>query len=352
MSRWFGYATDATAGGTTLDDLIAAAGVIPAPTAWVPATTAQADPGENEADRNDEVRGRRGNTPSFAFSAAPTMTFGTRAYPEVVRKFLRAALGGVPANAGAAPASISSTVEPLQSGNLPAFVGWLLREGQLDRMTGLVVDEFTLNLPVDGEGTVEANLRGLTHKVDDSSTVGALPAPTYAGHDDVFRLMDVTALVGDGAGVPIDCLAGFGLTYGNSHITDLRSTHCAGKNVLEQIIDTTLHRVWYPERHKIGPQAVTGRLDFGDVRPDRELRRILRHAEKLVVEVAAGPLGTTPAADEMLRLTLHKQAITGGGAEPLQREGDQVSSYEFTAYIDDTTGKDVEATFVGASALT
>jgi hypothetical protein len=346
--RYLGYLTDPTAGGTTFDDIVA--GAIADPTEFVPVTTAQVDPGVGQVDRNDEVRGRRANSAPISFSSTPSLTLGARAYPKLVRAIVRNALGGSISSTGVPPAAVDSTVGPLQSGNLPALIAWLVREGQIDRLTGLVVEEFTLDFPIDGEGTIEATLQGLYHDVDPATAI-VEPAPVYADYDDTYMLRDLTAIMGDGAGVEIDCLAGFGLTYNNGLIDDARSRFCAGKNVQETVLDGQTHRVWYPNQHKLGPQQVSGRLDFGDVRPDRELRRILTHAEKLVVEVAAGPLGTTPDADDMMRWTLYKQAPTGGGAEPLQREGDQVSSYEFTAYIDESLSKDVEATFTGDAAL-
>jgi hypothetical protein len=349
--RWFGYAIDPEAGGTTADDVADDSGVIPAPTVFLPVTTAQVDPGTTNQERNDEVRGRRGNSAPRSFAAAPSMTFGARAYPALTRPLLRRALGGGISSSGTAPAAVQSTIVPAQANPLPTLIGTLVREEQTDRMTGLAIDELEFNFPADEEGSVEVTAKGLYHEVDPT---GDLTLPAVSGLDDfedTFQLRDATAFLGDDA-VEIDCLAGFGFTYNNNLYDDLRSTHCAGQNLVDDVIDDVSHRLWYPARHKIGPQAVTGRIDFGDVRPDRELRRILAHAEKLVFEVAAGPLGTTPEADEMMRIIFYKQVITGGGAEPLQRDGDQVSSYEFTGYIDEAVSKDVEAVFVGETAVT
>lgn len=354
MSRWFGFVDDATVGGTTLDDLVTGGGTIPAATSFVPVTTGNVDPGETVADRNDDVRGRRGNSPSFSFSAQPSMSIGAKAYPELFRSLLRKALGGAVTSTGTAPAAIESTVEAIQdtSSNLPALVGCLVREEQVDRMTGLVVGEFAAEFPVDGEGTITSTMNGLYHQVNAAAGISpALPTPSYAGYDDVFCLRDVVAYLGDGAVAPIDCLAGFSFTVNNGLIDDAKSRFCAGKNILTTVLDGDTHKVWYPERTKLGPQAITGRLDFGSARPDIELRRILRHTDELVVELAAGPLGTTPPADEMVRLTFHSIAPTGGGASDLQREGDITSSYEFTAYIDDATNKDLTVDFVGTTAV-
>jgi hypothetical protein len=351
--RYFAYAVDPTVGGTTQEDVEGAAGVIAAPTELVPVTTAQADPNEREVDRNNEVRGSRGNSAPMSFMSDPRMTFEARAYTKLIRTLVRNAMGGTIDSTGADPTAIESTVQMAGYGaQLPAIIGTLIREAQVDRMTGLVANEVEFNFPVDEEGTVSTTLWGLFHDVDDVASLPGLPALSGApDYQTAYMLRDVVAIMGDGAGVEIDCLSGFGFTINNNLIDEPRSRFCAGQNIAEYTVDGELHRLWYPERHKLGSQTITGRLDFGDVRPDRELRRILKHTEKLVVELYGDPLETVPVVDEACRLIFHKQAPTGGGADPLQREGDQFSSYEFTAYVDDATGRDLEAVLVGEEAL-
>lgn len=350
--RWFGYKDDPIAGGTSWDDIDADPAAMLTADTLVPVTTAQVDPGIRDLPRDDDVRGRRANAQPVTFASAPELTLGSRAWTRLSRDFLRKAMGGAVAPAGAAPAAISTTIQMLQEGNLPAIQGTVVREGEVDRVTGGWISELTFDFPADAEGTLEATIMGLYHDVNAVGDVVGLPAPAgMPNYVDAFMLRDVTAIMGDGAGVPVDCLGGFGFTLNNSLSDDFRTRFCAGKNVWEVDVDGQLHRLWYPDRNKLGPQVVTGRLDYGDVQPDRELRRLVRHAEKLVVELAGPPLGTVPDADEMLRLIFYKQAPTGGGPEPLQRDGDQQSSYEFTAYLDDGTGKDLEAVSVGTAAL-
>lgn len=359
--RWFGFVDDPTPGGSTLEDLIeAGAGPDPTwevPTEFVPVSAAQVDPGLTTLDRNNEVTGDLASRAPVSFASAPTETFTVRAYPRITRKLVRNAFSGNVAAAGVAPAAIASTVGPAASGAaLKALQTYLIREGQLDRLSGAVVSEVAFNFPVDEEGSVDVTLSGKYHDVDPTESVVGLPATDFSGYggaaSETFMLRDLKAYLGAGAGVQIDCLAGFGFTYGQGLIEDLRSRFCAGTNIETTVIDGVRHKLWYPTWHKRARRVVTGRLDFGDVRPDRELRRILLHCEKLVAEVSAGPLaGTVPASDEMMRLTFYKQAPTGGGADPLTSDGDQVSSYEFTAYLDEVTGKDVEATFTSDAAL-
>lgn len=350
--RWFGYKADPIAGGTNLDDIAADPAAMLTPDVLVPVTTAQVDPGVRDLPRDDDVRGRRANAQPISFASAPELTLGSRAWTRLSRDLLRKAMGGTIATAGAPPASVQSTIQMLQSGNLPAIQGTVVREDEVDRVTGAWINELTFDFPADAEGTLEATLMGLYHDVNAIGDVAGLPNPAgMPDYVDAYMLRDISAIMGDGAGVPIGCLGGFGFTLNNSLSDDFRTRFCAGRNVWEVDIDGELHRLWYPDRNKLGPQVVTGRLDYGDVQPDRELRRLVRHAEKLVVELAGPPLGTDPEADEMLRLVFYKQASTGGGPEPLQRDGDQQSSYEFTAYLDDATGKDLEAVSIGTAAL-
>lgn len=353
MSRYLTLADDPIAGGTNFDELTDGGPAEWAPpTMAVPISAAQMDDGLTDLNRDNENRGRRARSAPVSFASAPSGTFTARAYPKLIRKLLPAALSGaVTTSGGTAGAAYASTMGPVQTGPLRALQATLVREAQIDRLAGAVVEELAFDFPADEEGSVEATLQGLYHDVDLTANVTGLPTPSYTGYDDSFMLRDIVAYQGAGAGVQIDCLGGFGFTWNNGLIDDFRSRFCAGKNIETTVIDGQRHKLWYPNEHKYGAQTVTGRLDFGSVQPDRDLRRILRHADKLVVELAAGPLATTPVVDEMLRLTFYKQAFTDGGAEPFQAEGDQVSSYTFTAYLDETTNKDVEATFLGTAAI-
>lgn len=359
MKRLLAIKDDPTAGGSTLETLKTLA--IPAPDTFYPVTTAQTNPELSQVDRKDEVRGRRADTAPISFASAPSMTFSARAYPALIRKLLRNCLGGAISSEGAAPAAISSTVETLQSGNLPVMIAWLLREGQLDRMTGAIVEELAFKFPIDGEGTVDATLDALYQDVGHAESAedpnkkpaAAIPSGDYTPYTgDTFMLRDATAFLGPEAGVEIPNLAGFNFTFNNGMIKDLKSRFRPNKNIEVATLEEVRHKLWYPNRHVLGAQQVTGTIELSETDPDAEIKRLLAHAQKLVVEIAAGPLGTTPEADEMMRLVFYKTTKTGGGADPLVREGDQTASYEFSAYLDEGTNKDVEATFVGKTALT
>lgn len=351
--RWFGYKTDPIAGGTTFDDVDDDPAALLEPDVFVPVESAQVEPGDRSADRSGDVRNRRANSQPVKFAADPRTTFTSKAWTLFTRDLVRKGMGGSISTSGVAPAAIQSSIQMAQSGNLPAIQVTIVREDQVDRTTGNWINELTFNFPADGEGTVEGNLMGLFHQVDDVADLVGFPDPAgMPDYVDAFMLRDIIAIDGDGVGTQIGCLGGFGWTLRNGLSEDFQTRYCAGKNVWEVTVDGKLRRIQYPDRNKLGAQSVTGRLDFGSTQPDRELQRIVGSATKLVVELYGYPLGTTPDADEMLRLVFYKKALTGGGADPLAREGDQRSSYEFEAYVDDATGKDLEAIYVGEAALT
>jgi len=363
LNRWIGFVNDPTTGGSTYETLTAESPLdIPVPTLFCPATTAQVDPGETPNTRTDEVRGLRGDTAPISFLSAPKLTIGARAYPVLLRKLLRNALGGTITKAGGpSPKAFEDTVAPLEEGLPPMLIAWLKREEQIDRLTGLIVSELALDFPIDGEGTFTASLDALFSQTGAISTLkepggSAKAAKTVSSADysaDVytFMLRDAVALTGTEE-TEIENLGSFSLTFNNGLIEDVRAKFKPGHNIEKTVLEGTTHKLWYPQRHKLGPQTVTGKFDLSGVDPSQEIKRRLLAAEKLVFRVAAGPLGTTPAADEMLQITVGQMVRTGGGAEPLVRQGDQYASYDFTGYISASGDKDIEATFVGATALT
>jgi hypothetical protein len=349
--RTLGLAVDPTAGGSTYDDLSPDPVEFVDPTEFVPVTTAQVAKGLRTLDRNDEVRGVRGPAPISSFASEPQLTFETRCYAPIVKRMLRAGLGGAVTPTGVAPAAITSKFGPVSSGGvLPALMGTVIRDGQRDRLSGLAVNNTTLTFGVDTDGTISGELWGLYHEVDETDP-GDLPAPTYAGSIDTFKLRDALLFGDDGTEQIVD-LSGFSLAFANNLISDFESRFSAGENIRAITAGGTSSRLWYPKRNKLGPQAVTGTLNFGVLKPGQELLALISRSQKLVFEVAGGPAGTTPPAKETLRIVLHNAILTGGdGASPLVREGDIRSSYEFTAYVDPIVNKDIEIEYVAAAAL-
>jgi len=352
MARWLGLAVDPTVGGTTYDDIDGGGITVPDPDLWVPATTGTMTAGSNNLDRNNEVRGRRGNTAPIVFNSDPRGSFEVRAYPRIVQAIVATALGKVGTPTGTSPAAVTTPVTPVESNPLPTLVMHMLREEQYEVITGMAVSSFELNLAADAEGTINlSDGRGLYHDVP-QTLPSPLPTPSYRGLNDTFLLRDAVAYIGGDdrtQGVRIPCLSGFTLTYDNNLIDDFQSRFCAGENVRTYSLNGKTYRVWNPGRHKVGPQSVTGTLQFADVRPDLELRRILADAERFEIHCTAGPIaGASPAADETMVITLHQQVLTGGGADPLVKEGDIRASYEFGGFLDPETNDDITIEFVSA----
>lgn len=341
MARFIGLASDVTAGGTTVETFAS----FSTPTEWVPVTTAQVDRNLNVLDRNDEVRGVRGNAPVRSFASDPRLTFSARAYPGHVKLMLRAALSGTVTGTGTSPASITSKWAAKQTDPLQALQAVVVREGQRDQLCGLWISEVTFNFAVDAEGTMDVTLFGLYHVID--ATPGSPGTPTYVTDVDTFKLRDIKVYAPDGVTQLTD-VAGVSLTINNGLIDDFASRYSAGVGVKTITIGSTDYRLWFPTRNKIGPQAVTGSFDFGSVNVTREQRAQVLAAEKVVIEGTAGPLTTTPPAKETIRFTLWNVQWTGGdGAGPLVREGDIRSSLDFSALLDPATGKDLEVEYVG-----
>lgn len=359
MARWLGLVNDPTAGGTTFDVLTGGGGLaIPKPSLWVPITTATVDAGLQQLNRNDENRGRRANVAPSSFASAPALSAGGRAYPKIINKLWAKVLGGAITSEGAGPKAITSKVSPLQTGSLPALVGWLLREEQLDRVTGAIISELAMSLPIEGDGTWTATLPSLFHdaqsptepKDPNGSASEAFGTPTYVSEEDSYKLRDCIAKRGAGE-TEIPLLAGVDIVFNNGMIEDMVSRFRPNHNIESKTVDEVLHKLWYPNKHKIGAQQVTGKITLSGIEAEAEAKHLLTHAEKLIIEVAAGPAGTTPPANQMIRMILSKHVLTGGGAEPLVREGDQRASFDFTAYLDEATNTDVETQMVAAAAV-
>ena len=354
MARWFGVSTDtnSTTGGTNLDAAGAYPPTIADPTFFVPVNdgSGNVDANIQVRDRDNEVRGVRGLSSPQSFAADPTAGFSCRAYPSMLRKVVSTWMSSNPTNTGTAPAAITSKFAAT-TGQVPrALTGKLVREGQQDDFIGAAVDTVEMNFPVDQEGDMTVAMKPLyTRPLVTASSA----TPSYTGMDDVFLLRDLVVTKG-ATPVTIPCVAGFGLTLDNGLIDEFRSRYCAGANIESRTsaIDSVTRKLWWPTRNKLGRARITGRIDFGDPQPTWELERLFQEGDKLVATFTGGAAGTTPPSSELMRVTIYRRVITGGGAEPLQSfEQDQVSSYQFGAYLDPSSGKDVEIEFVQGAAV-
>jgi hypothetical protein len=357
--RWLGFSVDPTAGGTTYDDIND--GTAPVafpvdPTTYVPVTTGTVSPGSNNLNRDNVVFGRRANTAPEVLNEDPTFSFEAPAFVPLTKQLIATALSGAPVNTGTAPAAIVSTIEPVQVDPLKMLYLTYLREEQIDFVAGGVIYSLDINLAANAYGALTVNGRGLYHDHDESArvTVPTADFAPYAGAP-TYMLRDLTALLGDGAGVRVDCLSSFTMTFDNGFDDTFEKRFCAGENIRTFVVGGKQYRVWFPGRHKVGPQAITGNLTFGVPRPDLELDRILSVAQKLVVTVDGGPItpATTPPANELMEITLARSTLTGGdGAEALVRAGSPGATYTYGGYLDPATRRDISVRFTGRTAVT
>lgn len=343
FQRLIGYIDDATAGGKAYDDLTT--GLIPDADKFLPVTTAQVDGQENPLERASEVRGVRGAVAPIEFQANPIASHESIAYPSIVKKLVRLWTGGTDAKTGTPPAAITHKLEPILTGDLPAVHLNVVRDDQFDKVAGAVLNELAFAFPLSDHATVSASYRGKYRK----RVTTTVPTAVWTGLPRRgYLLRDAAAFI-DGSSTAItQLIRQFNLNLSNS----LRDPewHQKKNRVITPYGSPSVNRtVWWPERHKLGEKLITGQIQFGETEAGEDLKRELAHAQKFVFECEFDDLVTTPVVKEVLRITIWNQVYTGGGPEPLTRSDDITSSYDFGAFIDETSGLDVTFEFVDAS---
>lgn len=354
MPRWLGLAIDPTPGGTTLD-VLATPGpiVIPDPTVWIPIEEATPDKGFTNTDTNNLGYGVRGSSAPLPFRARPKLTFTTDLFSKAAKLILPCALGVIGTATGTPPVAVKTPVRPADFGaQLPTLIGWLVRDGQTDRMTGLAVDSFTITVQ-GGVPTLQVSLTALYH--ESVPTPGTLPTVSYTGFEPDQKYSGVMFKVLHGPELtetPINCIANFSWTFNNNLEDDEDVVFCRGQNVLTTVTGGRYRRRQWPGQHVLGEQSNSGNIGFGAPRQDHEDRQLFVTAERIVAAFFENPLATTPPADRTLRIVIPQQVITGGGADAYSRSDPIKSSYEWSGHIDPATGTDIVAEFVDTAALT
>jgi hypothetical protein len=351
MTRLLGLAVDPTAGGSTLD-AITSGGVItiPDPTFWVPDSNAQVTDGYENTDRGDEKRGVRGPYAPVPFRAKPTLTFTVRLYHPIATWLLPAALGKRLAPVGSAPAAIKTPFVPADGlANLPSFFAWVVREGQTDRLSGVVIESVALNVTA-ADPTLEVTARALYQEPVVTPT---LPSFSFAGMDDPYAAVTFKAQLGaSGSEVPISCVGDFTMSYTNGFEDDADVVYCRGENVLSKLVGGRYLRRQWPGRHLIGEQSTTGTLTFGTTRQDMEDRKLFATATRFIADIKQNPIaGTNPPADRNIRITIPQWVVTGGSADPSQRTGPIKSSYEWGGFVDPTTTENLRIEILDSAPI-
>lgn len=353
IRRQFGWVDDATVGGSNIDTL--RGGPTPDPTVeptipdasqmW-PVTNASVDKGIVLLERNDEVRGRRGNTPPLEFRQAPVVTVSGRLYHPIMKKLIALVTGGTPATTGTAPAALTRAYLPIGYGNigLPAVHLSVVRDDQYDKIAGCQLAELALNFPLDDDATFEATFVGLYRRAI-TATPPAVDfsylSPAGAASEFVYMLRDAQAFI-DGSVSSIGGLRGYSLTFNNG--LEDPDFWAMRNRLIKAATGTDRERlIWWPQRRKLGSaQTVTGQIMFSDVQAAEEAAHDLSRARQTVFEATGGSIATTPVARNMFRTTAYKTVYTGGGASALQRDGDVTTTYDFGVYVDESIGSDVK----------
>lgn len=345
IRRLFGIANDSVAGGSEYNDLTA--GAVPDADTFWPVTGGNLDHNIERTSRNDEVRGRRAATAPEPFRAAPAMTVPFPVYRSVVEKILRKTLGGTDTvSGGVVPAPQTHTLGTLGFGStaLPAVHAQLVRDDLNHKMSGGAFNRVSLTFPLDGEATGETEIWGLYH----AHFTGTVPTATYPDTTNVLMLRDAQVFI-DGAASAISDLQGFEFSFTNN----LARKWYAKRNVVTQTIGSpsTTKKLWFPAENKLGAsQDVTYRINLGNVNTAQELAHDFAQIQKFVFEVEGNPLGTTPAANELVRITIYNGVHTGGGSENLSARDDITSSFEGGAFYSTTDAADIKVEVVNASA--
>lgn len=346
VRRLFGYAPDTVAGGSSYDVLTT--GAIPDATVFWPVTNVTFAPNVTQIDRNTEVRGIRPARPPLPWTAAPVVTVQVPAYRSVIEVGAKKTLGGTDTMTGTSPASITHSIAALPFGStyLPAVHAQVVRDDLNHKVSGCVFERMSLNFPMDGEGTAEFELHGLYYKND----VAAPPSPVFTGlSTTVLALRDAEIFI-DGSGTAIPDLQAFTFQW----VNNTTQKRYAKRNVVTQSLGTPplTRKVWYNHENKLGAsQDVTYSFDLGNVNAAQELARDYRQIQKFVFDVAGDPLGTTPPANELLRITIFAGAITDGGAGALTARDDITSSFSGSAFYSDADTADVKFEIVNATAV-
>lgn len=350
--RKFAIAPDATAGGSSYDDIVTLAsadpGGIPNPTEDWPVTGGTFDKGLDRRERAGEVHGPRAAPPPEPWRAAPGLTTPVPPYLRTLARAIQLAFGGAPVRTGVAPAAFTDKVRPLGygAGLLPARHVDLVRDDLHVKASGAVINQLSCDFPADGDSSIEAQWMALYYKTLTAADAQTMVAAVFTGLNQyTLKARDAKVFI-DGAGVAVPDFQGFSFAFDNQ-LT--RKWHM-GKNRVPEAAGSC-RIIHFPEEHRLHQaQAVTHTMRLGNTNEAEELKQDFSKVEKVVYEVEGCPMGTTPAATELFRITFPGSVITGGGAEGLSKSDDITSSFEMGAFHSDTDGYDVEAEFVYNSA--
>lgn len=343
--RKFALGLDATAGGSSYDDIVTLAsadpGGIPNPTEDWPITTANLTKGLDLRERANEVRGGRASPPPEPGRAAPAVTGSVPPYLRYFARALQLAFGTTPTRTGVAPAAFTDTFKPLDYGSsvLPARFLDIVRDSVHYKVSGAMLNSLQATIPVDGDASIECSWLALYYK-ELLASDAVVPAVFTGINPYTLKARDAKVFI-DGSPTAVPDFQGLVFNFDNQ----LDQKWWAGRNRVPDGV--TCRLVHFPEENRLHqPQAVTHTMQLGETNEVEELKQDFSKVEKIVYEIEGCPMATTPAATELLRITLPGSVSTGGGAEALTKTDDITSSFEYGAFMSDVDGFDVKVEVV------
>lgn len=339
IRRVFGFVDDVV-GGTSYENL-APTGVVPDATSFWPVTGGNLDRGLTRIDRANEVRGRRAVYAPLPFRAAPAMSIPVPAYRSVFEKLMRKCLGGTDVVTGSTTAGYTHSFSELSFGStqLPTLNCQLVRDDLNHKMSGGYVNSVSAAFPLDGEGTLTADIQGLYY----SNYTSAVPSAVYTDVDNVLMLRDASVFI-DGAAVAIPDLIGVDLAFHNNIDRKWYANHNVVANTLGA--SPLMRKLWFPSQYKLGAQLdISGTITFGNVNTAQDLILDFGQIEKLVFNVVGGPIaGTTGPVNESVQITINAAQLSADSqaAAELQARGDITYAVNFGGFYSPYDGFDVQ----------
>lgn len=348
INRQVGLARDPVAGGSDFDAVtLNSAGVIPAPTMWLPAKDAPSF-SENEvrSNRNTEILGIPANKPEQPWTSQPDATIPCSGYFDIAARGMQQALGTTPTRTGVAPAALTDTFKAMGLGSAQAdrFFMQFVRDSLVIRASGMVVAGFNIDLPADNPASIELRYRGLYYQIMSALAGGAgavtVATPSFSLPSTQLRLAQVSAFI-DGSITKMPNVISCGLEF----MQEYDPKFPGGRNLVPDP-SVPCNFVHFPaELKRKARRTITTRLELGETSDAEEIKKYFSRAEKIVLEIAECPIATTPAAVRMIRITTPGVVWTGG-AQAMSATDDITSPFSGAAGYDDVSGYDIQVEVV------
>jgi hypothetical protein len=255
---------------------------------------------------------------------------------------MKKCLGGTDTVSGSAATGYTHTIAELGFGTtqLPTMHAAMVRDDIYHKMSGGYVNRVSLSFPLDGEGTLEAEIQGLYY----SNYATAPPAATYTDVDNVLMLRDAYMYI-DAQATPIPDLIGVDLTFNNNIDRKWYSNH----NVVNQAslgASPLMRKLWFPSQYKLGAQLdISGTITFGNVNTAQEIALDFAQIQKLQFTVVGGPIaGSTGPVYESIQITINASELTADSQGPaaLAARGDITYAVNFGGFYSVYDGFDTQ----------